>query len=107
MKKIVENLNFLINLAMVTTDIMLVSEEPMTFAKAWNHPNENSCAKWQETICKVFTDMNNQQVWRKTSKTLMPPNQWCVKNKLAFKINSQRCVLGTSCCMQVQSSTWH
>ena len=44
--KTVKNLNFLIDLAMVTTDIIPVPEEPMTFAKALNNPNANSCAKW-------------------------------------------------------------
>ena len=58
--KAIENLNFLINLAMVITDTMPASEEPMTFAKAWNHPNANSCAKWQESIHKEFADMNKQ-----------------------------------------------
>ena len=65
---------------------MLVPEEPATFAEVWNHPNANSCAKWQEAICKEFADMNKQQVWCKTSKKLRPPNQWCVKNKWVFKI---------------------
>ena len=84
--KAIKKLNFLIDLAMVTTDTMLVPEEPMTFAKAWNHPNTNSHAKWQEALCKEFVDMNKQQVWLKTSETLMPPNQWYVKNKWVFKI---------------------
>ena len=30
--------------------------------------------------------MNKQQAWCKTSKSLMPPNQSCVKNKWVFKI---------------------
>ena len=30
--------------------------------------------------------MNKQQVWQKTSKNFMPPNQRCAKNKWAFKI---------------------
>ena len=84
--KAIENLNFLINLAMAATDTIPVTEESMTFDEAWNHPNANSCAKWQEAIHKEFTNMNKQQVWHKTSKTLMPPNQRCVKNKWVFKI---------------------
>ena len=36
--KAVKNFNFLIDLAMVSTDTMLVPEEPTTFAKTWNHP---------------------------------------------------------------------
>ena len=59
---------------MVTTDTMSAPEEPATFNKAWNHPNANSQEKWQEAIHKEFADMNKQQVWCKTSKTLMPPN---------------------------------
>ena len=77
----IENLNFLINLAMVTTDTKPVPEEPKTFTKAWNHPNVNSCTKWQEVIKKEFAEMNKQQVWCKTSISFMPPNQRCVKNK--------------------------
>ena len=30
--------------------------------------------------------MNKQQVWQKTMKSLMPPNQRCIKNKWVFKI---------------------
>ena len=69
--KAIKNLNSLINLAMVTIDTMPVPEEPKTFVKACNHPNANSHAKWQEAIHKEFADMNKQQVWCKTSKTLM------------------------------------
>ena len=60
--KAIKNLNYLINLAMVTSDTMLALEEPTTFADAWNHPNANSHAKWQEAISKEFTDMNKQQL---------------------------------------------
>ena len=73
-EEVVENLNILINLAKVTFDTMPVPEEPMTFNEAWNHLNAISHAKWQEAICKEFTNMNKQQVWHKTNKTLMPPN---------------------------------
>ena len=30
--------------------------------------------------------MNEQQLWHKTTKSLMPPNRHCVKNKWVFKI---------------------
>ena len=51
-KSAIENLNFLIDLDMVTTDTKPIPEEPKTFTKAWNHPNANSQAKWQESIKK-------------------------------------------------------
>ena len=35
--------------------------------------------------------MKKQQVWQKTSKTLMPPIQQCVENKWVFKIK-RNCV---------------
>ena len=73
--KFSKNLNFLIGLAMVTTNTMLVPEESVSFNEAWNHPSATSWEKWQEAICKEFANMNKQQVWHKTSKTLMPPNQ--------------------------------
>ena len=73
--KVSKNFNFLINLAMVITNTMPVPEEPTIFIEAWNHPNATSQEKWQEAICKEFANMNKQQVWHKTSKTLMPPNQ--------------------------------
>ena len=38
----IENLNFLVDLAMMTTDTMPAPEEPATFNEAWNHPNANS-----------------------------------------------------------------
>ena len=34
----------------------------------------------------MFANTNKQKVWHKTNKTLMPPNQWCLKNKCVFKI---------------------
>ena len=40
--KVSENLNFLIELAMVTTKTMLVPEEPASFNKACNHPDATS-----------------------------------------------------------------
>ena len=81
-----KNLNFLINLSMVTIDTKPVPEESKIFIKAWNHPNWNSCKKWQEAIKKEFADMNKQHVWRKTRKSLMLPNQRCARNKWVFKI---------------------
>ena len=44
-KSAIKNLNFLINLSMVSKDTKPVPEEPKTFTKAWNHPNANSCKK--------------------------------------------------------------
>ena len=60
--KAIENLKFLVDLAVVTTDTMPAPEEPATFNEAWNHPNANSQEKWQEAICKEFADLNKQQV---------------------------------------------
>ena len=71
---------------MVTTNTMPVPEEPASFDEAWNLPNSTSWEKWQEAICKEFADMNKQQVWHRTSKSLTSPNWWCVKNKWVFKI---------------------
>ena len=59
---------------MVTTDTMPVPEEPISFNEASNHPNATSQEKWREAICKEFANTNKQQVWHKTSKSLMPPN---------------------------------
>ena len=72
-KSAIENLNFLIDLSMGTTDTEPVPEEPKTFTEAWNHPNPNSCAKWQG-IKKEFTNMNKKQVLCKTKKSLIPPH---------------------------------
>ena len=55
-----KNLNFLINLAMVTTNYVPVPEEPASFNKALNHPNTTSWEKWQEAICNEFANMNKQ-----------------------------------------------
>ena len=72
--KSVGKLNFLINLTIATTDIMPVPEETTSFAIAWSNSNSKSHAKVQEAICKEFADINKQQVWCKTCKTLIPPN---------------------------------
>ena len=47
-KGVIKNLNFLINLAMATSNTKPVPEEPKNFTKALNHPNGNSCTKWQK-----------------------------------------------------------
>ena len=70
---------------MVTSDTKPIPEEPTTFAKAWNHPNANSCAKWQEAIKKEFAIMNKQQVLHNTSKKLMTPNGRCVKKLVGLQ----------------------
>ena len=57
-KGTIENLNFLINMAMVFNNIKPTLEEPQRLNKAWNHPNKESHRKWQGAICKVFADMN-------------------------------------------------
>ena len=73
-KSAIKNLNFLINLSIVSTDTEPVPEEPKTFTQAWNYPNINSLAEWSEVIKKKFANMNKQQVWCKTRKSIMPPN---------------------------------
>ena len=45
-KSAIENLNLLINLAMVTNDTKPIPESPKTSNEAWDHLNENSCKKW-------------------------------------------------------------
>ena len=84
--KTTENLNFLIDLAMITTESVSVPEETTSFNEAWNHPDITCWEKWGEAIHKVFANMNKQQVWQKTTKSLMPANRQCVKNKWVFKI---------------------
>ena len=37
--KVTKNLNFLIDLAMVAAETILVPEEPASFNKTWNHPD--------------------------------------------------------------------
>ena len=61
-------------------------EEPTSFDEAWNHPDVTCREKWRKAIHKEFADMNKQQVWQKTTKSLMPANRRCVKNKWVFKI---------------------
>ena len=61
-KGAIKNLNFLIDLAMLSNDIKLTMEEPQTFNEAWNHPINESCRKWQEAFCKECSNMNKQQV---------------------------------------------
>ena len=61
-KSSIKNLDFLIDLAMVTTGTKPAPEEPKIFTKTRNHPSANSHAKWQEAIKKEFADMNKQQV---------------------------------------------
>ena len=43
--KVAKNLNFLINLAMVTTNTMPVPKEPASFHEAGNYPNATSREK--------------------------------------------------------------
>ena len=77
-KSAIKNLNFLIDLAMVFNDIKPTMDELQTFNEALNHPNNESCRKWGEAICKEFDDMNNQLIWQKMLKSLMLLNCRCV-----------------------------
>ena len=56
----IHNLNFIIDLAMVTNEIKPLPEEPKTFNEAWAYPNATSSAKWWEAIHKEFANMNEQ-----------------------------------------------
>ena len=47
-----ENLIFLIDLAMITTQSVSIPEESASFNKAWNHPDITCQEKWQEAIRK-------------------------------------------------------
>ena len=40
-KSAIKNLNFLLDLAMVSNDTKPVPEEPKTFNEGWNQPNKN------------------------------------------------------------------
>ena len=44
--KTTKNLNFLIDLAMITTKSVPVPEEPTSFNEAWNHPDITCHEKW-------------------------------------------------------------
>ena len=72
-KNVKENLNFLINLAMIAVVTQPIEDEPQAFKKAQSHPNPESRRKWHEAIQKDFRDMNKQQVWREMHKSLMLP----------------------------------
>ena len=72
--KSTKNLNFLIDLAIITTESSPVPDEPASFNEALNHPDVTCHEKWQEAIRKEFTNMNKQQLWWKTTKSLMPAN---------------------------------
>ena len=42
-KNAIQNVNVLIDLAMVTNDTKPTPEESQTFNKAWNYPRKDSC----------------------------------------------------------------
>ena len=76
-----ENLNFLVDLAMVASNTKPTKDEPQTFHEAWKSSQADSQREWQEAIYKEFHDMKEQQVWQKTHKSLMHLNHRGVKNK--------------------------
>ena len=80
------NLNFLIDLALESSNIKPSLDEPQRFNRARYHPNEESLIKWQEAICNEFIIMNKQKVRQKMLESHMPPNHRCIKNKWVFKI---------------------
>ena len=49
-KSAIKNLNVLIDLSMVTTDIKCVPEETKIFTEPWNHLNPNSCQNGEKPI---------------------------------------------------------
>ena len=61
----------------------VIKIESQMFHKAWNH-NLKSQRKRQQVIWKEFNNMKKHQVLRKVLKSLLPPNQRCVKNNMSF-----------------------
>ena len=102
-KSAIKNLNFLINLAMVTNNTRPLPEDPKTFNEAWDHPN------W-EAICKGFLNMKKQQVWCITNKRLVPLICRCIKEQVHCQDQAQcYCVPYQACLMACRGKqgTWH
>ena len=60
---------------MVTNDTKPSPEEPQTFNKAWNHPkNDVFLQKVARSHLQRISNINKQQVWCMTCKSLKPPN---------------------------------
>jgi hypothetical protein len=62
------------------------NNEPTTFREAWDHPNPEKRAKWQEAIQKEFTDMTRRGVWRKMKRSEIPVERRCIKSKWVFNV---------------------
>ena len=71
-KSINKNLNFLINLAMIASDVKPNLDKPQTFNKAWNQTKEKSQRKWWEAICKEFNAWTNSRYDERSIKVLCP-----------------------------------
>jgi hypothetical protein len=47
-------------------------QEPSTFNKAINNPEEEISLKWREAVQKEFKEMHFRGVWKKVNKEEMP-----------------------------------
>ena len=79
---------------MIAKDKITEDKETKKFDEAWNLPNDESFGKYHEAIWKEFLEHDKQLVWLETSKSFMPPNQWCVMCKWVFEIkcNDKYCI---------------
>ena len=84
-KRDIENLNFLINLAMVTRDTKLLPKEPKTSTKLGIIPTQILAQNGGKQFAWSLLTLTI------TSKSLVPPNYRCMKNKWVFKIKHNGC----------------
>ena len=89
-KSSIENLNFLIDLAIVFSDIKPNNDEPQTFNNGWNYPNHESSRKWQEAICKEVADINKPHIWQMMQ---VHQNKWVfkIKHNSVYQVHLMEC----------------
>ena len=69
-KNAIENLNFLINLAMVSNDTKQTLEEPQMLNEAWNHPNKDSSKKREMLFVKNLQTQTSNRYGKRHLKVL-------------------------------------
>ena len=99
--KLVKNSNFLIDLAMVTTDTIPVPEETVTFDAAWNLPMQTFMQNGKKPFAKSMLTLTSNRYGARQAKLLCPP----INNVLKISGSSRSSAMACSRCISLHVGT--
>ena len=68
--------------------LMSDTGEPTSFREAWDYPDCEKRAKWQEAIRRELRTMIKRGTWRKISKSQVPSDRTLIGSRWVFKVKN-------------------